>query len=114
MDIKSCGSQPSAKGPTDWFTGNVRIDPLFQPQEPARASGAGVTFELGARTAWHTHPFGQVLIVTSGCGWIQCWGEPIAEIRAGGVVRCPPGRNLRAILNGMIANAPTRSPNHAS
>jgi quercetin dioxygenase-like cupin family protein len=91
MDIKRCGSQPSTKGPADWFTGEVRVDPLFSAEEPARASGASVTFEPGARTAWHTHPLGQVLIVTSGCGWTQCWGEPIVEIRAGDVVRCPPG-----------------------
>jgi quercetin dioxygenase-like cupin family protein len=67
MDVKRCGSQPSTKGPEDWFTGNVRIDPLFQAEEPARTSRASVTFEPGARTAWHTHPLGQVLIVTSGC-----------------------------------------------
>lgn len=91
MDIKRCGSQPSTKGPAEWFTGNVRIDPLFQAEEPARASGASVTFDPGARTAWHTHPLGQVLIVTSGCGWTQCCGGPIVEIRAGDVVRCPPG-----------------------
>lgn len=91
MDLKRCGSQVSMKGPEDWFTGNVRIDPLFSAEEPARSSGASVTFEPGARSAWHTHPLGQVLIVTSGCGWTQCWGEPIVEIRAGDVVRCPPG-----------------------
>jgi quercetin dioxygenase-like cupin family protein len=82
MDIKRNGTQPSIPGPADWFTGNVRIDPLFEATEQARASGASVTFEPGARTAWHTHPRGQVLIVTSGCGWTQCWGEPIVEIRA--------------------------------
>lgn len=91
MDIKRCGSQPSAKGPDEWFTGNVRIDPLFDPVEPARAAGAYVTFEPGARSAWHTHPLGQVLIVTAGCGWTQCWGEPKVEIRPGDVIRCPPG-----------------------
>lgn len=91
MDIKRSGEQLSAKGPADYFTGNVRIDPLFGAAEPARASGAYVTFEPGARSAWHTHPLGQVLIVTSGVGWTQCWGEPIVEIRAGDVIRCPPG-----------------------
>jgi len=69
MEIKRIGSQPSGKGPADWFTGTVRIDPLFEPPAPARASGASVTFEPGARTAWHTHPLGQTLIVTAGCGW---------------------------------------------
>jgi len=91
MEIKRNGSQPSIKGPADWFTGNVRIDPLFDATDQARASGASVTFEPGARTAWHTHPRGQVLIVTTGCGWTQCWGEPIIEIRTGDIVRCPPG-----------------------
>jgi quercetin dioxygenase-like cupin family protein len=90
-EIKRCGSQPSGKGPAEWFTGEVRIDPLFLAEDPARASGASVTFEPGARTAWHMHPLGQVLIVTAGCGWTQCWGGPIVEIRAGDVVRCPPG-----------------------
>jgi quercetin dioxygenase-like cupin family protein len=91
MDIKRNGSRPSTKGPADYFTGNVRIDPLFEASDPARAVGASVTFEPGARTAWHTHPLGQTLIVTSGCGWTQCWGGPIEEIRPGDVVRCPPG-----------------------
>jgi quercetin dioxygenase-like cupin family protein len=91
MNIQRCGSQPSGKGPDEYFTGNVRIDPLFSAEEPSCVSGASVTFEPGARTAWHTHPLGQVLIVTSGCGWTQCWGGPIVEIRAGDVVRCPPG-----------------------
>lgn len=91
MDIKRNGSQPSIKGPEDWFTGNVRIDPLFSASEPARASGAYVTFEPGARSAWHTHPLGQTLIVTSGLGWTQCWGGPIVELRPGDVVSCPPG-----------------------
>jgi quercetin dioxygenase-like cupin family protein len=92
MEIKRCGSQPSSKRPDEWFTGDVRIDPLFQADDPARASGASVTFEPSARTAWHTHPLGQVLIVTAGCGWTQCWDGPIVEIRAGDVVRCPPGQ----------------------
>ncbi len=76
MDIKRSGSQPSAKGPADYFTGTVRIDPLFEAPEPARVRGASVTFEPGARTAWHTHPLGQTLIVTAGCGRIQRWGSP--------------------------------------
>ena len=76
MEIKRIGSQPSGKGPADWFTGTVRIDPLFQATPPARAFGASVTFEPGARTAWHTHPLGQTLIVTAGCGWAQREGGP--------------------------------------
>jgi quercetin dioxygenase-like cupin family protein len=83
MDIKRSGSQPSTKGPADYFTGTVRIDPLFEANDPARAVGASVTFEPGARTAWHTHPLGQNLIVTAGRGWTQCWGGPIEEIRPG-------------------------------
>jgi quercetin dioxygenase-like cupin family protein len=91
MDIKSAGSQPSAKGPADWFTGNVRIDPLFQAPHPARVAGASVTFEPGARTAWHTHPLGQTLIVTAGQGWAQREGGSIEVIRPGDVVWFPPG-----------------------
>jgi quercetin dioxygenase-like cupin family protein len=91
MQIKRAGSQPSAKGPAAYFTGTVRIDPLFDSPEPARARGASVTFEPGARSAWHTHPLGQTLIVTAGCGWTQCWGGPIEEIRPGDVITCPPG-----------------------
>ena len=91
MDIKRSGSQPSGKGPADWFTGTVRIDPLFEAPEPARVVGASVTFEPGARTAWHTHPLGQTLIVTAGCGWAQRWGGPVEEIRPGDVVWFPPG-----------------------
>jgi len=90
MDIKRSGSQPSGRGPTDWFTGTVRIDPLFDAPDPARVAGASVTFEPAARTAWHTHPLGQTLIVTAGCGWTQCWGEPRQEIRPGDVIWCPP------------------------
>jgi quercetin dioxygenase-like cupin family protein len=90
MEIKPCGSQPSNKGPTDWFTGTVRIDPLFQAGAPARVACASVTFEPGARTAWHTHPLGQTLIVTAGCGRAQRWGGPIEEIRPGDVVWFPP------------------------
>src|SRR5438445_10590821 len=86
MEIKRCGSQSSSKGPADWFTGTVRIDPLFEAPEPARVRGASVTFEPGARTAWHTHPLGQMLIITSGLGWAQREGGPIEEIRPGDVV----------------------------
>lgn len=91
MEIKRRGSQPSTKGPSDWFTGTVRIDPLFQAPAPARAVGAQVTFEPGARTAWHTHPLGQTLIVTAGLGRVQRAGGPIEEIRPGDVVWFPPG-----------------------
>src|SRR5437016_4020024 len=91
MEIKRSGSQPSAKGPAEFFTGNVRIDPLFQAAGPARARSASVTFEPGARTAWHTHPAGQALIVTHGCGLVQSWGGTIKIIRPGDVVSCPPG-----------------------
>jgi quercetin dioxygenase-like cupin family protein len=90
MDIKRA-SQPSGKGPTDWFTGTVRLDPLFQASAPARVGGASVTFEPGARTAWHTHPLGQTLIITAGCGWVQRDGGPVEEIRPGDVVWFPPG-----------------------
>ena len=89
MEIARSGSQPSSKGPAEWFTGDVIIDQLFEAPEPARVRGASVTFEPGARTAWHTHPLGQILIVTSGCGWTQCEGESIEEIRAGDVIWCP-------------------------
>jgi quercetin dioxygenase-like cupin family protein len=91
MEIKRNGSQPSGKGPADYFTGAVRVDPLFEAPDPARARGASVTFEPGARTAWHTHPLGQTLIVTSGVGWAQAWGGPVEEIRPGDVVWFPPG-----------------------
>jgi len=91
MEIKRSGSQPSGPGPADWFTGGVRIDPLFEAPEPARVHGASVTFDPGARTAWHTHPLGQTLIVTSGVGWAQCDGGPIEEIRPGDVVWFAPG-----------------------
>lgn len=90
MEIRRGGSQPSTKGPTDYFTGSVRIDPLFAAPSPARVACASVTFEPGARTAWHSHPLGQVLIVTAGCGWTQCEGEAVVEIRAGDVIWCPP------------------------
>ena len=91
MEIKRSGSQASTNGPIDWFTGAVRIDPLFDAVEPSRVSGASVTFEPGARTAWHTHPLGQRLIVTAGLGWAQSWGAPIEEIRPGDVVWFAPG-----------------------
>jgi len=91
MEIKRNGSQPSTKGLADYFTGTVRIDPLFQAPDPARATGGSVTFEPGARTAWHTHPLGQTLIVTSGLGWVQRWGGAVEEIRPGDVVWFPPG-----------------------
>lgn len=91
MDIKRSGAQPSGKGPAEWFTGTVRIDPLFQAPAPGRVAGASVTFEPGARTAWHTHPLGQTLIVTAGLGWVQRWGGPIEEIRPGDVVAIPAG-----------------------
>ena len=91
MEIMKNGSQPSGKGPADYFTGTVRIDPLFQAPDPARASGASVTFEPGARTAWHTHPLGQTLIVTAGLGWVQRWGGSVEEIRPGDVIWFSPG-----------------------
>ena len=91
MDIKRCGTQPSARGPAEYFTGNVRVDPLHDAPYPARVSAAVVTFEPGARTAWHTHPLGQTLVVTAGCGRAQRWGGPIEEIRPGDVVWFPPG-----------------------
>ena len=91
MEIKRGGSQPSGNVPSEYFTGTVRIDPQFQAPDPARAFGASVTFEPGARTAWHTHPLGQTLFVTAGFGWAQRWGGPIEEIRPGDVVWIPPG-----------------------
>ena len=91
MQINRAGSQPSTSGPAEWFTGTVRIDPLIQTSPPARVAGASVTFEPGARTAWHSHPFGQTLIVTAGCGRTQRWGGPIEEIRPGDVVMIAPG-----------------------
>jgi len=91
MEIKRVGSQPSAKGSSEWFTGTVRVDLLFEAPDPGRVSGASVTFEPGSRTAWHTHPLGQTLIVMAGCGWAQRDGGPIEEIRPGDVVWFSPG-----------------------
>ncbi|HEX4167609.1 MAG TPA: cupin domain-containing protein [Bryobacteraceae bacterium] len=91
MEIKRVGSQASSKGPSEWFTGNVRIDPLFHAPDPALVQGASVTFEPGARTAWHTHPLGQTLIVTAGCGWAQHEAGRVEEIRPGDVIWYPPG-----------------------
>ena len=90
MEIKRAGSQPSGTGPAEYFTGSVRVDPLFERSEPARVVGVNVTFEPCARTAWHTHPLGQTLIVTAGCGRVQRWGEPVREIRPGDVVLIAP------------------------
>jgi quercetin dioxygenase-like cupin family protein len=91
IDIKRIGSRPSTKGSAEWFTGAVRVDPLFQAPDPARVGGAHVTFEPGARTAWHTHPLGQTLIITSGFGWVQRDGGPIEEVRPGDVIWFSPG-----------------------
>ena len=86
MNITRVGSRPSTKGPSDWFTGAVRIDPLFEPNDARRSAAASVTFEPGARTAWHTHPLGQTLIITAGCGWVQRDGGPIEEVYPGDIV----------------------------
>ena len=91
MDIKRSGSQASTDGPEEYFSGRVRIDPQFRAETPARAVGVSVTFEPGARTTWHTHPLGQTLIVTAGCGLAQRWGEPVETIRPGDVIWFPPG-----------------------
>jgi len=91
MEITKCGSRPSGEGPDEYFTGRVRIDPVIQAADPARVQAASVTFEPGARTAWHTHPLGQTLIVTAGCGRAQTWAGSVEEIRAGDVVWFPPG-----------------------
>jgi quercetin dioxygenase-like cupin family protein len=90
MEIKLNGSRPSVKGPGEYFTGNVRVDPLFNAPDPSRTSGAYVTFEPCSRSNWHTHPLGQTLIVMSGCGLVQSWGGPVKLIRPGDVVWCPP------------------------
>ena len=91
MEIKRNGSQPSVRGPEEWFTGSVRLDQPFQAEEPARVGGAIVTFEPGARTAWHTHPLGQTLLVTAGLGWACREGGPVEELRPGDVIRFAPG-----------------------
>jgi quercetin dioxygenase-like cupin family protein len=91
MEIRRAGSEPSGTGPAEWFTGRVRLDPLITAPDPARVAAALVTFEPGARTAWHTHPLGQTVIVTSGLGWAQREGGPVEEIRPGDVVWFPPG-----------------------
>src|SRR5437868_7185376 len=91
MDINRSGSQPSAQGSPDYFTGSARVDHLIKTTAPARVTGAVVTFEPGARSAWHTHPLGQMLIVTAGCGLVQSKGGPVAKIRPGDVIWCPPG-----------------------
>lgn len=92
LRITRAGTQASTKGPAEWFTGVVRVDPLFSATPPARTSGASVTFEPGARTAWHTHPLGQTLVVTAGVGRVQLWGGAVEEIRPGDVVQIPPGQ----------------------
>lgn len=91
MSITRVGAQPSKPGPAEWFTGTVRLDPFFDPKSPSQVAGTSVTFEPGARTAWHTHPLGQHLIITSGLGWVQNEGEPIQEVRPGDVVWFAPG-----------------------
>jgi quercetin dioxygenase-like cupin family protein len=105
MDIKRNGSQPSGRGPAEYFSGTVRVDPLMQAPAPARVAGAMVTFEPGARTAWHTHPLGQTLIVTAGCGLAQRWGGPIEDIRPGDVIWIPPGE--KHWHGATVANAMT-------
>jgi len=108
MEIKRNGSQPSGKGQAEWFSGNVRIDPLHQANAPARVSIASVTFEPGARTAWHSHPLGQTLVIMAGNGRVQNWGGPIQEIRSGDVAWCPPGEKH------WHGAAPTTSMTHIS
>jgi len=90
MNITRAGTQPSVKGPADWFTGTVRIDSPFKGTDPSRVTGALVSFEPGARTAWHTHPLGQTIIITTGCGWVQRLGSPVEEVRPGDIVWLPP------------------------
>lgn len=91
VKVAHTGEKPSTAGPTDYFTGRVRIDASFQAEPPARAGGASVTFEPGARTAWHTHPLGQTLIVTAGAGWVQEWGKPAQALKPGDIAWIPPG-----------------------
>jgi quercetin dioxygenase-like cupin family protein len=119
MEIKKNVSQPSRKGPAEYFTGEVRIDPLFTAPQPARVSIASVTFEPGARTAWHSHPYGQTLVVTSGSGRVQKWGESIETINPGDVVWIPPeekhwhGASLLTSMShiSIIEQLPEKSPN---
>jgi quercetin dioxygenase-like cupin family protein len=113
MKITRVGSQPSGKGPTDWFTGTVRVDPLFQAPDPALVSGACVTFEPGARTAWHTHPLGQTLIVVSGTGWVQRDGGPVEDIRPGDVVWFEPGEKDWHGATATAGNEPHRDSEKA-
>ena len=110
MNLKRNGSQASMKGPEENFTGNARIDPLFQAPGPAVFGGASVSFEPGARSAWHTHPCGQTLIVTAGLGWTQCWGEPKAVIRPGDVITCPAGKKHSARGDANNRYDPYRHP----
>ena len=110
MEIKRSGAQPSGKGPAKWSTGTVRIDPLFSPPDPARVSGALVTFEPGARTAWHTHPLGQTLLVSTGLGWVQRDGGAVEEIRPGDVVWFPPGEKHWHGATATTAMEPYRGP----
>jgi quercetin dioxygenase-like cupin family protein len=112
MEITRVGSQPSAKGPAEYFTGTVRVDPLFPVRDPGRVSAASVTFEPGARTAWHTHPLGQTLIITSGAGWVQREGGPIEEVRPGDVVWFPP--NLKHWHGATAMTAMTHMAIHES
>ena len=107
MDIQRVGSKASVKGPTDWFSGTVWLDPMFDAKDPSRVSGASVTFEPGARTAWHTHPMGQHLIITSGVGWVQQEGGPIQEVHPGDVVWFPP--NVKHWHGATPANAMTHT-----
>lgn len=110
MNIIRSGSQPSRKGPDSWFTGDVRIDAPFQASEPAKVGGATVTFEPGARTAWHTHPLGQTLIVTQGRGWLQEWGKEAQALNQGDIAWIPPGLSTgtapAAILQWRILRLP--------
>src|SRR6266436_4441769 len=109
MEIRRSGSQPSGKGPAEYFSGTVRIDPLFDAHEPARVRAASVTFEPGARTAWHTHPLGQTLIVTSGLGWAQRWSGPVEEIRPGDVTTSVSLENAFWVALGEIPAVPEPS-----
>ncbi len=113
MEIKRNGSQPSGKGPADYFTGTVRVDPLFKAPDPARVVGASVTFEPGARTAWHTHPLGQTLVVTAGHGWVQCEGGPVEEIRPGRCDLVSARRKTLARRDADHGDDPHRHPGSA-